>query len=398
MAKKRVLVLFGGRSSEHSISAVSVGNVLRAIDTDLYEPIPIGITREGEWISLERDPRDWGLQDLPEVKCGPETRPVIIDFSKHADGFYLGAPGTSAPDYWPENRQAGDSRPLDLQWLGHIDLVFPVLHGIGGEDGSVQGLCETLGVPYVGCGILASAIGIDKSFTKLVLKEAGIPVIPGVTVDTRRLDHESRFEASAKQILEKVEKGNLGWPVFVKPSNGGSSIGVAKADAPDDLAAAVWTAAQYDWKVLVERNVNARELACPVMQLNPMEEPRAAWPSEIVMDRKGKDSFYDFDAKFVDSSASHIESPAKVPMEYLRRVQELAVAAFKAVDGHGLMRVDCFITEEKKVVVNEINTMPGQTPRSFWPKAWEASGLPYASTINGLIASQLRWPRRDNRK
>lgn len=398
MAKKKILVLYGGRSTEHSISAVSVGAVLRAIDTDRYDPIPVGITTTGEWVVLDDDPRTWTLADLPVVTANEKSRPVIIDFSKHGDGFYLGAPGTAPADYWPENRQPGDARPLSLEWLGHIDLIFPVLHGIGGEDGSIQGFCETIGVPYVGCGILCSAIGIDKSFTKMVLKDAGIPVVPGITVDTRTFDDGTHFATDMDGVEKKLHEAGIDYPVFVKPANGGSSVGTHKAENREALAAALWDTSQYDWKILIEKNVVARELQCSMIRLNPNEPARAAWPTEIVMDRHaGSDDFYDFTAKFVDSSASHIDAPAKMPEDILRRVQEMGVRTFDAVRGSGLMRVDCFVMKEGQVIVNEINTLPGETPRSFWPKAWEASGLPYASAINGLISSALKYPRTDNR-
>ncbi len=398
MAKKKILVLFGGRSTEHSVSAVSVGAVLRAIDTDRYEPIPVGITKTGEWLVLKQDPRDWTLADLPVVTADDDSRPVIIDFSKHGDGFYLGEPGTARADYWPGNRQPGDTRPLDLEWMGHIDLIFPVLHGIGGEDGSVQGLIETLGVPYVGCGILASAISIDKSFTKMVLRNAGIPVVPGVTVDTRSFDEGTHYATDMDGVEERLRQAGIDYPVFVKPANGGSSVGTHKAEDRKALAAALWDTSQYDYKILIEKNVEARELQCSLISLNPQEPPRAAWPTEIVMDRHdGADDFYDFSAKFVDTSASHIDAPAKMPEDILRRVQEMGVRTFRAVGGTGLMRVDCFVTPEGEVIVNEINTLPGETPRSFWPKAWEASGLPYPSAINGLISSALKYPRYDNR-
>lgn len=397
MAKKKILVLYGGRSTEHSISAVSVGSVLRAIDTQRYEPIPVGITKSGEWLVLAQDPRSWTLADLPVVKADKDSRPVIIDFSRHGDGFYLGAPGTAGADQHVA-RQAGSSQQHDLEWMGHIDCVFPVLHGIGGEDGSVQGVCETLGVPYVGCGILASAIGIDKSFTKMVLKDAGIPVVPGVTVDTHGFDLKTRFAANMPSVEKRLHEAGIDYPVFVKPANGGSSVGTHKAENRTALAAALWDASQYDWKVLVEKNVVARELQCSLIRLDPAEPPRAAWPTEIVMDRHdGSDDFYDFTAKFVDTSASHINAPARMPKDILRKVQEVGVRTFEAVRGSGLMRVDCFVTQKGKVIVNEINTMPGETPRSFWPKAWEASGLPYADAINGLIHSAIAYQRTDNR-
>ncbi len=398
MARKKILVLYGGRSTEHSVSAVSVGTVLRAIDTQTYEPIPVGITKTGEWVVLRQDPAKWTLADLPVVTADADSRPVIIDLSKHGDGFYLGEPGTAAADYAPAGRETGEKASHSLEWLGHIDAIFPVLHGIGGEDGSVQGVFETLGIPYVGCGILASAIGIDKSFTKMVLKDAGIPVVPGVTIDTHGFDQASHFGADMDGVEKQLKQEGIDYPVFVKPANGGSSVGTHKAEDRASLAAALWDASQYDWKILVEKNVVARELQCSLIRLDPSQPPRAAWPTEIVMDRHdGDDDFYDFSAKFVDTSASHIDAPAKMPEDILRRVQEMGVRTFEAVRGSGLMRVDCFVTPEGEVIVNEINTLPGETPRSFWPKAWEASGLPYPKAINGLIASALKYPRSDNR-
>lgn len=376
MAKKRIVVLYGGKADEHPISCISTAGVLKAMDTERFEPIPVGITKSGQWIVNGEDPRGWDLSDdaLPEVKVTPQSRPVLLDVSRGCDGFLVG----------------GDT----VGSLGHIDAVLPVLHGPYGEDGTIQGLLEMMNVPYVGCGVLASAACMDKHYTKVLLNAAGIATAPGVTLDARSFDASDGFASDAAAIMAEVEAAGLRYPLFVKPSRAGSSFGVTKVEREGDaaeLAAAVFEASHHDWRVLIEQGIDAREIECAVLCAKPGDEPKASWPGEIVLDRRedGGDQFYDFDSKYMDSSASHVEVPANLPEETLQRVRETAIKAFKAVDGMGLSRVDSFVTADGAIMINEINTMPGFTPISMYPKAWEATGLSYTDLITTLIEGVL---------
>ena len=373
---KRVVVLYGGRSSEHSISCVSAGSALKAIDRTLFEPVAIGITKQGEWIISNTDPTSYSLDSLPELTADESSRPVVIDFTAHGDGFFVGEPGTVGKPVSEQN----------LQPLGHVDAVFPVLHGLGGEDGAIQGMLETLGVPYVGCGIFASAAGIDKRFTKVILKAAGIPVAPGFALDARTLDAASHFEANKEQILARVEKEGLAFPLFVKPGDGGSSIGVSRVDNLEELLPALWLAAGYDHEIIIEKCITAREIECAVLSLDQTVEPQTAWPGEVV---NQSDTFYDFEQKYQSSSTSHAQVPADLPQETLQKVRDVASRAFTALNGRGLMRVDCFVEPDGTVMVNEVNTMPGFTAISMWPMAWEHMGLSYTDAITQLINSSL---------
>lgn len=376
MAKKRIVVLYGGKADEHPISCISTAGVLKAMDTERFEPIPVGITKSGQWIVNGEDPRGWDLSGdaLPEVKVTPQSRPVLLDVSRGCDGFLVG----------------GDT----VESLGHIDAVLPVLHGPYGEDGTIQGLLEMMNVPYVGCGVLASAACMDKHYTKVLLNAAGIATAPGITLDARSFDASDGFASDAAAIMAEVEAAGLRYPLFVKPSRAGSSFGVTKVEREGDaaeLAAAVFEASHHDWRVLIEQGIDAREIECAVLCAKPGDEPKASWPGEIVLDRRedGGDQFYDFNSKYMDSSASHVEVPANLPEGTLQRVRETAIKAFTAVDGMGLSRVDSFVTADGAIMINEINTMPGFTPISMYPKAWEATGLNYTDLITTLIEGVL---------
>ena len=386
MAKKRVVVLYGGRADEHSISCISTAGVLGAMDTERFEPIPVGITKDGKWIINGEDPRGWNLDggELPTVKITPESRPVMLDPSRGQDGFFIGEPShiNSADSGFGTSFVSMSDPEMHhvLTSLGHVDAVLPVLHGPYGEDGTVQGLLEMMGVPYVGCGVFASAACMDKHYTKVVLDAAGIPTAPGVTVDARNF--------TAADVLAEIEDAGLAYPLFVKPSRAGSSFGVTKVEKADDretqqdrLAAAIATAGEHDWKVLVEQGIDGREIECAVLCPKAGDEPEASWPGEIVLDHQNDDQFYDFDSKYMDASASHVEVPANLPVSVLEDVRDVARRAFKAVDGAGLSRVDTFVTPDGTVMVNEINTMPGFTPISMYPKAWDATGVSYTELI-----------------
>ncbi|EEI81714.1 D-ala D-ala ligase N-terminal domain protein [Bifidobacterium longum subsp. longum ATCC 55813] len=395
MAKKRVVVLYGGRADEHSISCISTAGVLGAMDTERFEPIPVGITKDGKWIINGEDPRGWNLDggELPTVKITPESRPVMLDPSRGQDGFFIGEPShiNSADSGFGTSFVSMSDPEMHhvLTSLGHVDAVLPVLHGPYGEDGTVQGLLEMMGVPYVGCGVFASAACMDKHYTKVVLDAAGIPTAPGVTVDARNF--------TAADVLAEIEDAGLTYPLFVKPSRAGSSFGVTKVEKADDretqqdrLAAAIATAGEHDWKVLVEQGIDGREIECAVLCPKAGDEPEASWPGEIVLDHQNDDQFYDFDSKYMDASASHVEVPANLPVSVLEDVRDVARRAFKAVDGAGLSRVDTFVTPDGTVMVNEINTMPGFTPISMYPKAWDATGVSYTELITRLIEGVLR--------
>lgn len=379
MRKKRVAVLYGGKADEHSISCISAAGVLGAMDTDRFEPVPIGITKAGEWVIGGTDPRDFNVENgaMPTVETGENSKPVVLDMSRGNNGFFV-------------REQDGS-----LTSLGFIDVVFPVLHGPFGEDGTVQGLLEMMGVPYVGCGVFASAACMDKVFTKVLLRAEGIPVTPDVTVDTRDFSTSDEFAEDAKAVMEQIERKGLEYPLFAKPSRAGSSFGVTKLERKGDvaeLAAALYEASRHDWKVLVEQGVKGREIECAVLSPVADEEPQASQPGEIVLDHRveGGDQFYDFDSKYTDAEASHVEAPAHLPQKTLESVRRIAVKAFKAVDGAGLSRVDTFVTPKGEIMVNEINTMPGFTPISMYPKAWEASGIGYAELISKLIDGVAR--------
>ncbi|MDR5628585.1 D-alanine--D-alanine ligase [Bifidobacterium longum] len=395
MAKKRVVVLYGGRADEHSISCISTAGVLGAMDTERFEPIPVGITKDGKWIINGEDPRGWNLDggELPTVKITPESRPVMLDPSRGQDGFFIGEPShiNSADSGFGTSFVSMSDPEMHhvLTSLGHVDAVLPVLHGPYGEDGTVQGLLEMMGVPYVGCGVFASAACMDKHYTKVVLDAAGIPTAPGVTVDARNF--------TAADVLAEIEDAGLTYPLFVKPSRAGSSFGVTKVEKADDretqqdrLAAAIATAGEHDWKVLAEQGIDGREIECAVLCPKAGDEPEASWPGEIVLDHQNDDQFYDFDSKYMDASASHVEVPANLPVSVLEDVRDVARRAFKAVDGAGLSRVDTFVTPDGTVMVNEINTMPGFTPISMYPKAWDATGVSYTELITRLIEGVLR--------
>ena len=378
MAKKRIVVMYGGKADEHSISCISAASALRALDTDKFEAIPVGITKDGKWIVNGENPLGWSLDEgLPTVEKTPGAKDVVLEVALGQDGFFAREDdGTMTP-------------------FGHVDAVFPVLHGPYGEDGTIQGLFEMMGVPYVGCGVLASAACMDKHYTKVLLAAVGIPVAPGITLDARSFDKASEFKTDADAIMAQVSEAGLQYPLFVKPSRAGSSFGVTKVEHEGDaaeLAAAVYEASRHDWRILVEQGIDAREIECAVLCPKAGEAPQASWPGEIVLDKRaeGDDQFYDFDSKYMDAAASHVEVPANLPEETLNLVRETAKKAFVAVDGAGLSRVDTFVTKDGKVMVNEINTMPGFTSISMYPKAWEATGVRYTDLITMLIEGVLR--------
>ena len=352
MSKFRVAILYGGRSAEHEVSVVSARSVMAAIDRSKYEIVPIAITKSGRWMLPAKTP------DRLEAPKGslPGT----------------GEEGTSVA-------LTGDAglKPIDggTAGVGPIDVVFPVLHGPFGEDGTVQGMLELAGVPYVGAGVLASALGMDKEMHKQLFRSRGLPVVPYLHV------HTEDWQRGPDAVLELAEE-EIGLPAFTKPSSLGSSIGVSKCRTPDELRAGLNLAFEHDRKALVERAINARELECAVLG---NDDPEASIVGEILPSHE----FYDFDAKYIDD-ASELRIPAPIPENVSEEIRHLAVEAFRAIDCAGMARVDFFYEEPTGAVyVNEINTIPGFTPISMYPKLWDATGIPYAKLIDRLIELAL---------
>ena len=354
MTKIRVAVVYGGRSSEHGISVVSAGSVISALDPDRYEVVPIGITRDGGWLLTSGD--------ASAMRITGRTVPVVADGTA-----VVLPPDPTAKGLVTVEPQSG------VQALESVDVVFHVLHGRFGEDGTIQGLFEMAGVPYVGPGVFASAAAMDKEFTKKLLAAEGLDV--GSYAIVRRRDE-----------VNPADLEHLGLPVFVKPARAGSSVGITKLTDWAQLPAALAMAFEHDDKVLVEAGVSGREVECGVLE-SANGTPEASVPAEIRL--TGSHDWYDFEAKYLDD-ACEFDVPADLSPEVTRRVQEAACRAFVALDCAGLSRVDFFVTPDDQVVVNEVNTMPGFTPISMFPRMWAASGVTYPELVDRLIAAALR--------
>jgi D-alanine-D-alanine ligase len=363
--KIRVALLFGGRSSEHAVSCVTAAGVMNAIDQAKYEVVPIGIAKDGQWVLSDGDWQQWALNAgaMPEVRSGSET-------VRLAGG--PGRPGLVV------------SRPNEVpRELGDVDVVFPLLHGAFGEDGTVQGLLELADVRYVGAGVLASAVGMDKHFMKVAFEAAGLKVGPYVAVT----DREWRRDPQA--VRDAV--GALGYPVFVKPCRAGSSVGISRVEREEDLDAAVSEARRHDLRIVVEASIAGREIECGVLEGRGSDAPRTSLPGEIVV-QGGSHTFYDFEAKYVEDNAAALSCPADLPNDVIAEVRKQAARAFDAVSAEGLSRVDFFYTPDGELVINEINTMPGFTPISMYPQMWAATGLSYHDLIDELIQLALERP------
>ncbi|MET3350114.1 UNVERIFIED_ORG: D-alanine-D-alanine ligase [Arthrobacter sp. UYEF1] len=357
-AKPRVAVLFGGRSSEHAVSCVTAAGVLGAINKDKYDVIPIGIAKSGQWVLAAGDTAQWSLSasSLPEVAPSSQTVALAEIGGEHQLIV-------AAPNQVPQE-------------LGTVDVVFPLLHGPFGEDGTIQGLLELSDTRYVGAGVLASAVGMDKHYMKVVFESAGLHVGPYIAVTDRQ------WVKDAEAVRKQVDQ--LGFPVFVKPARAGSSMGISKVDSLDELDAAVEEARRHDLKLVIEAGIVGREIECAVLEGRGTDSPRTSMPGEISV-AAGTHEFYDFNAKYVEDDAAALSCPADIPEEAILRVRELAAAAFDAVGAEGLSRVDFFYTPDGELIINEINTMPGFTPKSMYPQMWAASGLDYADLIDELI-------------
>ncbi|MEV0293035.1 D-alanine--D-alanine ligase family protein [Nocardia sp. NPDC050710] len=351
----RVAVVFGGRSDEHAVSCVSAGSVLRNLDPEKYEAVPIGITTEGSWVLGSADLAALGLRDteLPSVDATGTALTLAADPNRAGRLVALDDPSAA---------------------LGSVDVVFPILHGPFGEDGTVQGMLELAGIPYVGPGVLASAAGMDKEFTKKLFAAEGLPI--GTQVVLR----------SGTATLTEAERARLGLPVFVKPARAGSSIGITKVSDWAELDAAIAAAREHDPKVIIEAGIVGREVECAVLEF-PDGRVEASVVAEIRMPDAEAAGFYDYDTKYVDD-VCEFDVPAKLDDDITEQIRELAVRAFRALDCQGLARVDFFVTADGPVL-NEINTMPGFTAISLYPRMWEASGLEYGKLVSTLIETAL---------
>ncbi|OSM42641.1 D-alanine--D-alanine ligase family protein [Nesterenkonia sp. PF2B19] len=374
--RTRVLVLYGGQSSEHPVSCVTAAGVLRAIDTEQFEVIPVGITRAGQWTIPAVDPLDHSF----DGGAAPEVQPTDSTVVLHRR--FPGEAGS-----WPELLQiTGD----DATPLGPVDVVLPLLHGPFGEDGTLQGFLEVVGVPYVGAGVLSSAVSMDKHFMKLAFDAAGLRVGPYqvITPEQWRRDPQRCLDALSAMTF----------PLFVKPARGGSSVGITCVDAPEELPEAIAEARSHDPKLVVEEAIPGREVECAVLGSLNGDAPRASLVGEIVVDEASKEhQFYDFHAKYTDGDAAELWCPAELPPQVSDEIRRQAVRAFEAVSGEGITRADFFWnpdapTVEDSVVINEVNTMPGFTPISMYPKLWEATGIGYTELITDLLHLALERP------
>ncbi len=361
--RRRIAIVFGGRSAEHEVSVVSARSVMQALDPGRYEVIPIGVTKEGRWELLPAGPPSLpaGSDLLPRVNEDAGTE-VALDQEPGARAL-VSVDGSRMP----------------------IDVVFPVMHGPFGEDGSIQGFLEMAGVPYVGSGILGSAVGMDKAIQKVLFRAAGIPVVEHEVV------REREWEEDPEAVRARAE--HLGLPLFVKPAALGSSVGITKIAEHEALGVALEEAFRYGRKAVIERSLEgARELECAVLG---NDDPVASLAGEIVP--RGH-AFYDYEAKYLDEHGAELLIPAVLPPATLEEVQRLAVAAFRAIDGAGMARVDFFLTEQGRLFLNEINTIPGFTSISMYPKLWEASGVSYPELIDRLIELAIERHEADRKK
>ena len=356
--KPRVAVVFGGRSSEHAISCVTAANVLQVIDRDKYDVVPVGISTSGHWVLESGDPERLSITDgkLPEVDV------------------------TAMPVLFGANRELVVSEPGQVpSTLGAVDVVFPLLHGPWGEDGTIQGLLEMSDIRYVGSGVLASAVGMEKHYMKVVFQAAGLEVTPYVVIRDRDWTQDP---AACRQAVDA-----LGYPVFVKPARGGSSLGISKVNSLDELDAAVAEARSHDPKVIVEASAkDPREIEVGVLGGLNGGKPEVSVCGEVAVSGGGHD-FYDFETKYLPEGEDYtaLSVPADLPEEIAADIRAKALTAFDAIEAEGLARVDFFLDADGRVIINEINTMPGFTPTSMFPRLWAASGVDYAALVEHLL-------------
>ncbi|MBP6997491.1 MAG: D-alanine--D-alanine ligase [Phycicoccus sp.] len=357
----RVAVVFGGRSSEHAVSCATAASVLEALDRDRYDVIPVGIARDGHWVLAPDDPSQFRLtaQHTPHVDGSAAS--VIVPTSAADQNLIVHEPGQS-----PRN-------------LGEVDVIFPLLHGPFGEDGTIQGMLDLADVRYVGSGVTASATMMDKAVMKTVFTAAGLPVGPYVVITDKAWRRDPQAALTSVETLEL--------PVFVKPARAGSSFGITRVTRPEDLAAAIEVAREHDPKVIVEQGIFGREIECGVLEGHGTNLPRTSVLGECVVVQNH--DFYDFEAKYLAADDVRLETPADLPDDVAERIRQMAAAAFDAAGCEGLARVDFFLTAHGEILVNEINTMPGFTPSSMYPRMWAATGMTYPDLIDDLIALAL---------
>jgi D-alanine-D-alanine ligase len=358
MTKKlRIGVIFGGRSGEHEVSVRSARSVIDAIDKSKYEVVPIAITKEGNWlapaVAAELLPAETQRKILPQSLGTSRNDVAIVGDPSRSGLMKLGSGNLPAE---------------------RLDAVFPVLHGTYGEDGTIQGLLEMAAIPFVGCGTLASACGMDKVTMKALFKEAGLPICRHAWV------LRSEWENEQQKVFRRIKR-EIGFPCFVKPANLGSSVGVSKASNKSSLAKAIDLAARYDRKIMVEELVDAREIECAVIG---NDEPRASLPGEYVIHEESA-RFLDYTEKYSSTGNVDFIVPARISQALIKTIQQMAAIAYKAIDASGLSRVDFFLKEDGELLVNEINTLPGLTDVSGFPKMWEATGIPFSRVIDQLI-------------
>ena len=399
MAKLRVGILFGGRSGEHEVSLLSAASVVNAIDKTKYEVVPIGITKDGRWLTAEHAERllkgkgEDGVgarATQTQLRAGdPEATPGAAVLATGESVVVPPEPARRDAGLVPFQTDANLRRASDRAI--NVDVIFPVLHGTFGEDGTIQGLLELADIAYVGAGVLGSSAGMDKDIMKSLFRAAGLPIVKHVTI------LRGQFESLSKEAPKKLQKlveSKLKYPVFVKPANLGSSVGISKAHDPKELGPAIAEAAKFDRKIVIEEGVGgkknkAREIECAVLG---NDDPQASIAGEIVPCKE----FYDYDAKYL-AEGSELVIPAKITKAEMKTVQRLAIAAFQAVDCTGLARVDFLMDpKSRRIYVNEINTMPGFTAISMYPKLWGATGVSYPELIDRLI--QLGIERHEDKK
>src|SRR5438105_552661 len=367
MAKKklRIGLVFGGRSGEHEVSLASATSVMANLDSDKYEVVPIGITKQGSWLLGTEPARLLETEQSVSASTGTEETTAVT---------LTGDPSLRRLIPLRSSEQLEDN--------GALDVILPVLHGTYGEDGALQGLLEMANVPYVGCGVLGAALGMDKEKMKMVFQSVGLPIVDYLVY------RRNQWERSPATIMDAIQQ-RLGYPCFVKPVNLGSSVGVNKAHDRDELEHAIRVAAEYDRKIIIERGINCRELECSVLG---NDEPLASVVGEVI----ASNEFYDYNAKYIDNKSQTI-IPADIPQPIAEEVRRQASIAFIALDLSGLARVDFFLDKNtRQVYINEVNTMPGFTQISMYPKLWEASGLPYSQLLDRLI--ELAIQRYDDKQ
>ncbi|NBF03620.1 D-alanine--D-alanine ligase [Pseudomonas sp. Fl5BN2] len=351
MSKLRVGIIFGGRSAEHEVSLQSARNIVDALDRSRFEPVLIGIDKQGHW----------HLNDTSNFLLNQDN-PALIALNQSNRELAV-VPGKASQQLVETSSQ---------EMLGHVDVIFPIVHGTLGEDGCLQGLLRMADLPFVGSDVLGSAVCMDKDISKRLLRDAGLAVTPFITL--------TRATAARTNFAQAVEK--LGLPLFIKPANQGSSVGVSKADNEVDYLAAVKLALDYDHKVLVESAINGREIECAVLG---NDQPTASGCGEIVLGN----GFYSYDSKYIDEQAAQVVVPAHISVEHSERIRALAIEAFQVLGCSGLARVDVFLTDSGEVLINEINSLPGFTRISMYPKLWQAAGMTYSELVSRLIELAL---------